>query len=326
MTDDARPHAARLRPRVILVWLSSLILGATLVGAVGLGGDLPPDFDRGATERLIAEVRAEDGGGRVRVGVWFGGPTGDPWYSAEADALFPTASAIKTAILVELFARFADDLDRVPPGLADHLQDTSPTIAHFAPEARAEVRRELAGKTVRQIGGIMMEPIPASNAVYNAAASISIALLGGPEGATRAIQARDPAFAPITVRRYMLADRTRTGDNTASPAALAAVFCRIASGNAPGLARPTVEAIRASILARNDARGRRLLKDGLLESDPLTIVRTGVLTPPTGPPCVFAVMLARDRPDPHTRETALAQLGTDADRLVASLLGPQPAP
>lgn len=286
----------------------------------------PPDFSREAVERLVAATRAEDGGGRVRVGVWFGGATGEAWYSTEADAALPAASAIKTAILVELFARFADGLDRVPPGLADHLRDGSPTIAHYAPEARAEARRELTGRTVRQLGGIMMEPIPASNAVYNAAASVNIALLGGPEATTRLIRSRDPAFEPIAVRRYMLADRTQTGDNTATPAALAAVFRRLADGHLAGLPDPGVAAIRASVLARDDARGRWLLKDGLLESDPIAVIRTGTLTPPTGPPRVFAVMLSRDRPDPRGRDAAIVHLQGAADRLVATLLGPTPNP
>ena len=187
-----------------------------------------------------------------------------------------------------MFARFADALDQPPPGLDAILRDDHPAVAHFSPPQRDEVRKGLAGASVRRLGGIMMGSVPASNIVYNAAANVAIALLGGPGEATRSIRARDPAFAPIAVRRYMLADRKATGDNEATPASLAAVLQRLSSRRIPGIAEATVEDIRRAILARDDPRrGRVFLKDGDLASDPITCVRTGWSEEPGGGAIVY---------------------------------------
>ena len=156
------------------------------------------------------------------------------------------------------------------------LKDDHPAISHFSPPQRAEVRKGLASVPVRRLGGIMMGSVPTSNLVYNAAANVAISLLGGPAGATRSIRDRDPAFAPIAVRRYMLTDRKANGDNEATPAALAAVLQRLSLRRFPGVADATVEDIRRAILAKDDPRrGRIFFKEGDLASDPITCVRSG---------------------------------------------------
>jgi hypothetical protein len=277
-------------------------------------------LDRGAIDREVGAILGEQGG-PDSVGVWVGGASGEAWYDREAGAVFPTASAIKTSFLVELFARHADALDRPPEGLDAVLRDDHPAVAHFSPAQRDEIRRGLAGASVRTIGGTMMGSVPASNVVYNAAANVVEALLGGPDGLTRAIGGRDPAFAPIAVRRYMLADRHAHGDNEATPAALAAVLRRLASREVPRLNASTVEAIRLAILRKDDPKmGQVFVKDGDLATDPITCVRSGWVEGPDGGAIVYVVMFARRGPGDLPRTEAYERLDRLSRRLTGSLL------
>ena len=315
---EAHP-ATRFTPDLARRLAGAITVSLCLTTCLSAADD-PPRLDRDRTEEAVRAILAKQGG-RVRTGLWIGGPAGDALYASGSGETLPTASAIKTAILVELFARFADALDQPPPGLDAILRDDHPAISHFSPPQRDEVRRSLAGVTVRRLGGIMMGSVPASNLVYNAAANVSIALLGGPGEATRMIRARDPAFAPIAVRRYMLADRKATGDNEATTAALAAVLQRLSSRHFPGIKDATVEDIRRAILAKDDPRrGRVFLKDGDLASDPITCVRTGWCEKPGGGAVVFVVMLARDDPGAGTRDESHRELAATAGRLVETLL------
>ena len=296
-----------------------LLLALSLTSGL-LAADDPPRLGRDKTEQAVQAIIAKHGA-RVRIGLWVGGPAVNALYASGSGEMLPTASAIKTAILIELFARFADALDRPPLGLDAILRDDHPAIAHFSPQQRDEVRKSLEAIPVRRLGGIMMGSVPASNLVYNAAANLAIALLGGPAGATRSIRARDPAFTPIAVRRYMLADRKATGDNEATPAALAAVLQRLSSRRVPGIAEATEEDIRRAILARDDPRrGRVFLKDGDLASDPITCVRTGWFETPDGKTIVYVVMIARDEPGARTRDEAYRDLAATAGGLVEALL------
>ena len=166
----------------------------------------------------------------------------NPWYEWKSKAIYPTASAIKTAYLVELFTAHSTHLDEPLTGLAEVLgDDDHPALAPFNPATRAEIRRELAGASARRVGEVMMGKLHASNAVYNAAANVTTAVLGGPVNLTSKIHARDQEFAPIEVRRYMLAPRDRPGDNEASASALAAVLQRSPPRSAPlsGRGRPS---------------------------------------------------------------------------------------
>ena len=119
----------------------------------------------------------------------------------------------------------------------------------------------------------------------------------------------------------MLADRKATGDNEATPAALAAVLQRLSSRRIPGIADATVEDIRRAILAKDDPRrGRVFLKEGDLASDPITCVRTGWCEKPGGGAVVFVVMLARDDPGARTRDESHRELAATAGRLIETLL------
>jgi hypothetical protein len=291
------------------------------VGSSGLfAADDPTQIDRDKTGKAVQAILANHGG-RVRTGIWVGGPAGDALHESESGETLPTASAIKTAILIELFARFEKSLDQPPPGLDAILRDNHPAIAHFNPQQRDEVRKGLAGVSVRRLGGIMMGSVSASNLVYNAAANVAIALLGGPAATTRSIGARDPAFAPIAVRRYMLADRKANGDNVATPASLAAVLQRLASRSVAGLAEMTVEEIRRAMLTKDDPlRGRLFIKDGDLASDPITCVRSGWSEKPGGGTIVFVVMLVLDEPGAGNRDEAHRELAATAARLTECLL------
>ncbi|WP_337176843.1 hypothetical protein [Paludisphaera sp.] len=220
----------------------------------------------------------------------------------DADAVLPTASAIKTAIMIELFAEFAGRLGESPPGLDATLKDDHPAVAHFTPKQRGEIRDGLAGATARRIGRVMLGSEDAPNVVYNAASNVAIALLGGPEETTRRIHSRDPEFAAIMVRRYMLTDRAARGDNEATPAALAAVLRRLAARSLPDVDADTMEACRAVLQTADDsARGRRHYKNGSLDSLPVTRVVTGWHERPDAPAIVYVVMLAHDDPDAGDR-------------------------
>jgi hypothetical protein len=300
--------------------LAVLLVISGVVSAALLAADDPPRLDRDKTEQAVRAVLAKHDG-PVRTGLWLGASAGDALYASGSGETLPTASAIKTAILIELFARFAKELDHPPMGLSAILREDHPASAHFSSQQRAEIRDALAGESVRQIGGIMMGSVPASNIVYNAAANVAIALLGGPKEATRLIRTRDPAFAPIVVRRYMLTDRKANGDNVATPAALAAVLQRLASRSVPGLAEKTVEDIRRAIIAKDDPRGGKLfVKEGDLASDPVTCVRSGWSERPGGGTVVFVVMVAQDKPDAKTADKAHKDLAATAARLTEALL------
>ena len=292
-----------------------------LASALGWSSADAPRVDREATEKAVREIVAKHGAG-VRPGLWVGGASGDARYERFAGAALPAASAIKTAILIELFSKYAKALDRPPEGLDDILKEDAPAVAHFAPTQREEIRKGLAGSSARRIGGVMMGSVPASNLVYNAAANVAIALLGGPDGATKAIRARDPAFAPIAVRRYMLADRKARGDNEASAAALAAVGRRLASRRVPGLDATTVDAIRGAMLAKDDAhRGRHIFKEGDLATAPITVVRSGWYEPSGGPAIVYVVMLAQPDAGSASPDEAHRRLSETAARLAEVLVG-----
>src|SRR5690606_12157447 len=113
------------------------------------------------------------------------------------------------------------------------------------------------------------------------------------------------------VRRYMLADRKARGDNEATPAALAAILRRLADRSLPGVDVDTLEACRAVLETSDDpARGRRVFKNGSLDSPPVTRVVSGWYDRPDEPPVVYVVMLAQDDPS-----SSPAQLQQAAERL-----------
>lgn len=296
------------------------IAGLGLVSALGSAGTFAAGpAERESVDRDVHKILA-DHKGTIRAGLWVGDPAGEVLYASDATAILPTASAIKTAFLIELFARHAGKLDETPAGLDLILKDEHPAVAHFTPAQRTEIREGLKGASVRRIGGVMMGSLPASNLVYNAAANVTTALLGGPEELTKAIHDRDPAFAPIMVRRYMLADRRANGDNEANAAALAAVLQHLAARTLRGLEPATIDAIRGSVLTKDDPkRGRHYWKEGDLATDPITHVESGWFES-KGQTIVYTVMVAQSDPGQRTRDEAHRQLTETAERLTDTLV------
>lgn len=296
---------------VVIVWL--------VLPALCRAQDRPtldrPTLDRDALDAAVnAKLKAH--GGSIRASVWAGGRSGEAWYQFEAGRPLPTASSIKTAFLVELFAKYSSTLDQPPPGLDEILKDEHPAIAHFDRVGRAEIRKALAGASVRKIGGVMMGSVPASNLVYNAAANVTTALLGGPAELTRAIHARDPAFLGIEVRRYMLADRQAHGDNEAPARALAAVLQRLAAGSVPKLDAATVQAIQRTLLTREDSLlGPYHFKNGDLATDPITHVLSAWYECPEGTPLVLVVMVTQPDPNGRSRQAAHQRLVSTAEQI-----------
>ena len=277
-----------------------------------------PRVDARALSARVDEVLREHGQG-IEAGLWLGGAGA----AFERDAATPraTASAIKTFYLVELFARFAGALDRPLPGVDGVLaDDTHPAIGHFTPEQRAEIRRALNGATVRRVALTMMGTAPASNVVYNAAANVVTAVLGGPDALTALIRKRDPAFVAVSVRRYMLRDRHEHGDNEAPPIALAALYQRLAAGRLAGVDATTMDAIREALRRADDpVLGRHYDKNGDLDTDPLAMVRAGWYDT-AGGPLVYVVMTTQPTPGPSGREASSEQLAKTADALAHTIV------
>lgn len=283
---------------------------------------LPLTADAG--EPLDTQVAAivAGPGDEVQVGVWFGNPGATPLFALEPGRALPAASVVKTAVLIELFAANAGHLDD-PLGapldavLAD---DKHGAMAPFTRAQRAEIRTAFAGASAHAVGAIMMGSKKASNAVYNGAANLAIALCGGPAEASKKIAARDKAFAGVAVRRYMLASRTANGDNEATPAALAAVLSAVASGKVAGVDAPTVTAMAAAMMTSTDATlGEHRHKEGNLDNDPMTCVKTGFYLPKGKPPLVYVVAAALSAKPAGARNAAHDRLEKMTGGIVALL-------
>jgi hypothetical protein len=276
--------------------------------------------DDGLDPQVQAALAAP--GDPVQAGVWFGAPTGEPLYQLAADRAMPAASVVKTAILIELFAARAGHLDEPLGGAADAVlaDDKHPAMTPFSAALRKEVRAGLAGATVRTVGAIMMGSQKASNAVYNAAANLAIAALGGPAEVSAKIRARDPRFGGVVVGRYMLAPRTRC-DNVATPAALAAVLASIATGRIPGVDAATAGAMAQAMMQSTDpALGVHRHKEGNLDSDPMVVVKTGYYARGSGkPPLIYVVGAELTGKPTGTRDAAHHRLDKLTDTVHAAL-------
>jgi beta-lactamase class A len=263
-------------------------------------------------------------GDAVEAGIWFGAPSGEPIYQRAAGRAMPAASVVKTALLVELFAAHAGHLDDPLGAAADAIlaDDKHPAMAPFAAAGRDEIRAALRGATVRGAGAIMMGSRPASNAVYNGAASLVIASLGGPAEATAKIHARDAGFASVMVRRYMLASRTANGDNDATPASLAAVLASIAAAKVPGVTdAATVDAMAEVMMKANDRTlGAYRHKDGNLDNDPMVCIKTGFYVRGNGKsPLIYVIGAALSARPTGSRDAAHRRLDKLTDAVRAAL-------
>ena len=280
----------------------------------------PDRVNKAELDRKVETLLHEHENGAA-ASLWLGGEDPIAWYALNSEVSRPAASAIKTFHLVELFAAFAGKLDE-PLGAEGILNDPEhAAMAVFRDkDQQAEIRRELSGASVRQVGMVMMqqrtlEGRKVGNHVYNAAANLATAVLGGPEALTDLIHKRDQAFGAVQVRRYMLAER-ESGDNEVTAAALAVLYGRLASRRLAGIDDQTTDAIHAALL--QSAKPVWYAKDGNLTSDPVTQVRAGWWETPKGP-VVFVVMVEKARPGPEGREATVKRLRKTADALVEAL-------
>ncbi len=293
------------------------------------------DSNAGTAQRATAPIESRiDGilkghGTDVKAAVLLGGADGPAKVARNAFEIMPSASAIKTFFLVEFYASHKDALD-APVFEADKLleDDAHPSISHFTDEQKQDIRKTLKGQSARRIGEIMMGSAPASNVAYNAAANVITAVMGGPEKLTARIQARDPAFSKVFVRRYMLRDRNERGDNETTAAALAVLYRNLAKRSLKGIEPMTHDAIRNAVIRTGSKSGGfEYMKSGALNTDPITRVEAGWKETPRGKePIVFVVMLRISKPGAgQTREEAgkaLAEACTSIRRMLTEPAGP----
>lgn len=226
--------------------------------------------------------------------IWIGTADGEVLYEESSDTPRPAASSIKTAYLVEFFSDRADALDEPVPDAVDVVGNSEhPAIVHFDADTQAEIQEHLETATARTVGRHMIRGTGVSNPVYNAAANLVTAFLGGPPELTARIQARHRDYAGIDSRRYMLAARDVTGDNTATAGSLAAVLAAVARGDVPGISPETHAAMRDILFLEDTEDGRHFYKGGSLNSNPITRVLSGyyaVPGEPAGRELVYAFM------------------------------------
>jgi hypothetical protein len=302
-----------------------LLLGLLAGSGLALFGSCrAPDRSAAAPEATpphLAAIAAELAAlpPSVRAAVWAGPAGGEPELAWRAAAPMPAASAIKAALLVELFAAHPEALDRPLPCAALFLGDRShPGQSHFPAAQQLAAQRALGTATVREIGAIMITGEGVDNATYNLAANLVIAHFDGPAVCSQRLAAR-PAWQGLAVRRYMLADRTQHGDNEATATALAAVHASLARRHLPGVSRLAIDAARAVLTGPIDALGRATFrKGGSLDSEPVTRVEAGWTEGPQGA-YVHVVMLAQDAVPEPDRSAAGERLTTLARDLARRL-------
>lgn len=258
-------------------------------------GETPPESDAAKPLTQVNDKLLADVAPGVRLGIWVGRPDGTALFTHDADAVMPTASSIKTALLIELFAMQKDNLDARPDGVAAIFQEADhPAFVHYREQDRKQSQEALTKMSVEQLGTQMIRVDVGPNLVYNGAANVVIALLGGPAEATARIHQRSGQFAGHTVNRYMLADRNTTGDNTATAVSLAAVHAALARREVKGLKADTIERLRKVLLLEQDKSDTsHYFKGGSLASAPATQVRAGWWEGKQ-PTVVYAIMAAAD--------------------------------
>ena len=264
----------------------ALGLTATAAWATGCNGSAPAPATLDARQEIAAALESVAAPEFTDLGrsVWIGPPNGAALYAESPEVPRPAASSIKTSYLVEFFADRADSLDEPVPGAGDVVGNPEhPAIVHFDAETQAEISEHLETAEARTVGRHMIRGTGVSNPVYNAAANLVTAFLGGPPELTARIHARHPDFAGIDSRRYMLAARDVTGDNEATAASLAAVLSAIARGDVPGVSPETHEAMRDILFLEDADGGRHFYKGGSLNSNPITRVLSGYWQAPGEP-------------------------------------------
>ena len=174
-----------------------------------------PDPPRAASEPIAAALAAVPADGFTGLGrsIWIGTADlglhdGEPLYDESADVPRPAASSIKTAYLVEFFSDRASYARRTRPGTrwTSWAIRIIPAIVHFDADTQAEIREHLETATARTVGRHMIRGTGVSNPVYNAAANLVTAFLGGPPELTDKNPGPPPGFlrhrlAPLHARR-----------------------------------------------------------------------------------------------------------------------------
>lgn len=312
-----------------LLFASLLIAGSALVGCRApeveeSSADSYLSIDEVALDARINELLQVGHSDGMTASIWVGGVTGEPWYTRNASTVRAAASSIKTAYLVELFDAYAEQLDESVSELAEIVTDEShPAVAHFSADDLTEIRLEIEGATIRRLGHMMIRGSDVSNVVYNAAANVVTALLGGPGELTALIHQRNAAFNELTVRRYMLAARDVTGDNEATATSLAAVLRRIASRRMAGVEPDTISAVRDILRVPDDDSpdGRvHYFKSGSLNSDPMVRIRSGFWHFPTNETIVYVVIIEQPVPGSLSRDQAGERLAEVSVSVTAEVL------
>lgn len=211
-------------------------------------------------------------------------------YSRAPEEPRAAASAIKSAILLDLFLSMGDQLDQVPPGAEALLGfHGHPAFAGFSREELDRAQTQLAGRTYLELARIMMGRTDAGNDVYNAACNLIMVKLGGPGAITRRLVALDPGLAGIDINRYMEA-WNGNGDNRATPEALVTLYRMALSGHVPGLDPAHMTLWRSLLLEEGDGGpGSRYEKLGTLYPEPMVRVHAGYQLREQGS-VIYAVM------------------------------------
>ena len=286
-----------------------LILGLLLLGPIPAG--------TGGAEQVEVEtqIQALLGSTGVEFGVHVVLAGKGVLLSRNASVPRHAASAIKTAILVDLLRFRGDQLDQVPRGVEALLQvGTHPAFAGFLPEELARAREHLPGRTYLELARIMMGRTDAPNEVYNAACNVIMVKLGGPPAIARRLHDLDPALEGIDIHRYMQS-WNGDGDNTATPEALVNLYSMTSSRSVPGLGAECVSTLRSLLLEDGDGGpGSIFGKVGTLYPEPMVRVHAG-FQDRAGGDLVFAVMGEVSHPPAENPTERFVELMSVVDEL-----------
>jgi len=265
-----------------------------LVSLLFLGGASPHGPDP-SLARLILRIDSLDLEG-LQLGVEVTREGEGVLYRRGAEEARAAASAIKTAIALDLLEVLGDQLDEAPAGVEFLLTpDTHPAFRGFTDRQLAHCRSRLPGLSYLELARVMMGRTPAPAEVYNAACNILMVKLGGPAAINRRLHELDPLLGGIDINRYM-ETWNGDGDNRATPRSLVALYSMTSHGVVPGLDAERVAVLRELVLEEgNGGPGSVYEKGGTLFPVPMVRVHAGYVERP-GRDLVYAVM--GEIPDP----------------------------
>jgi hypothetical protein len=274
------PPASVRRALPLLGLLSILLLGGA-----------SPDVPDASLARLILEVDTlELYGAGLELGVVVTQEGEGVLYRRGGEDPRAAASAIKSAIALDLLVVLGDRLEEVPVGVEFLLSPGNhPAFRGFTKEQLANCRDMLPGRSYLDLARVMMGRTPAPSDVYNAACNLLMVKLGGPVAITRRLHELDPLFRGIDINRYM-ENWNGDGDNRATPESLVALYSMTSHGFVPGLDPDRVETLRDLMLEAGDGGpGSVYEKTGTLFPVPMVRVHAGYVERP-GRNLVYAVM------------------------------------